>query len=236
MTDCDWIAAFAFGPKAMPAFAAKRVLSLHRCCWRHKMNCLLDRHLLPAYGTDSVAQPRGSKVLPSRAVRVAGPPPRDFVFRTGHSRMLPVVCGLLTCVCLGLAGCGGSKQGQRPTVQVTGEVTYKGAPVTRGEVKFIPANREEAGARVAFGPLDAQGRYRLSTYGDGDGAILGNYAVTIESRVEAPPEGKKETADGRPAGQRPKSLVPERYADPQTSRLTAEVKQGSNHLNFTLED
>lgn len=155
--------------------------------------------------------------------------------RAGHGLLF--LGGLLCGVCLGLAGCGGAQEGRRPTAEVTGQVMYHSAPVARGEVKFIPVPSDQPGVRVAYGSLDSQGRYCLSTYGDRDGAILGTYAVTVESREEPSPDvGKMESPDGSALARRSKSLIPERYADPQTSGLNAQVRQGSNTFDFTLED
>ena len=132
-----------------------------------------------------------------------------------------------------LVGCGGPKQGQLPTAQVTGQVTYRGAPLGRGEIKFIPV-QAAGGTRVAYGTLDEQGRYRLGTYSQEDGAILGDYQVAVESRAEAS-AGAAQHATKFDLMQA-KSLVPERYADPGKSGLTAHVVAGSNTLDFDLKD
>ena len=85
-------------------------------------------------------------------------------------------------------------------------------------------------------PWTQQGRYRLSTYGQGDGAILGDHRVMVESREELPlEEARRASMLGR-AAQQPKSLIPVRYADPGTSGLTARVGPGSNTINFELKD
>jgi hypothetical protein len=154
------------------------------------------------------------------------------------SSVCPFGAAFLLCVaCSWLAGCGGPKQGQMPTAQVTGQITYRGAPLGRGEVKFIPVQTSDKAVRVAYGTLDEQGRYRLGTYGQGDGAILGDYQVTLEARDEMPGGvGKRKTAHGFVPAQQPKSLIPERYADPAKSALTAHVAAGSNTLNFDLKD
>jgi hypothetical protein len=141
---------------------------------------------------------------------------------------------LLACCCL--AGCGGSRKGQLPTAQVTGQVTRRGTPLARGQIKFIPMESSGQGARVAYGTLDEQGRYRLSTYSDGDGAILGDYRVAVESRDELPDDVVKQMIERGERPPRPKSLIPERYADPVHSGLTAHVGPGSNTLNLDLKE
>lgn len=136
------------------------------------------------------------------------------------------------------AGCGGTKKGQLPTAQVAGQVTHRGQPLPRGTIKFIPVQSGK-GVRVAYGALDAQGGYRLSTYGQGDGAILGDFRVVVESREELPPDAgvaKQMTKGGLAPARLPQSLIPERYAKPETSDLTARVEAGSNTINFELKD
>jgi hypothetical protein len=140
---------------------------------------------------------------------------------------------LLSVACCWLVGCGGSKQGQLPTAQVAGQVTYRGAPLARGEIKFIPV-QTGGGARVAYGTLDGQGRYRLGTYGQADGAILGDYQVTVESRDEISADAAQHATKYDLV--RAKLLIPQRYADPGRSGLTAHVTAESNTVDFDLKD
>ena len=137
---------------------------------------------------------------------------------------------LLACCCL--AGCGSAKKGQLSTAQVTGQVTYRGAPLARGTIKFIPVQASGKETRVAHGVLDEQGRYCLGTYVPDDGALLGDYQVVVESRAEPPDVAHATKLDLM----RPKSLIPARYANPGTSRLTAHVEAGGNTVNFDLKD
>jgi hypothetical protein len=140
---------------------------------------------------------------------------------------------LLSVACCWLIGCGSPKQGQLPTAQVTGEVTYRSAPLARGEIKFIPV-QTGGGARVAYGTLDGQGRYRLGTYGQVDGAILGDYQVVVESREEISADAARQATKYNLV--RAKPLIPDRYTDPNKSGLTAHVAMGDNTLNFGLKD
>jgi hypothetical protein len=145
---------------------------------------------------------------------------------------------LLSAACCCLAGCGETKKGQLPTAQAAGQVTYRGKPLVRGEIKFLPVQTPGKEARAAQGTLDEQGRYCLSTYAQDDGAVLGDYQVVVESR-EAPPEdvtaARRMTNRGMAVLQ-PKSLIPMRYFDSRTSGLSAHVVSGKNTLNFDLKD
>jgi hypothetical protein len=146
---------------------------------------------------------------------------------------------LLSVACCWLAGCG-VKQGQLPLAKVTGQVTFRGAPLTAAVIKFYPVQSSGTGVRVAFAHLDHEGRYCLSTYGHDDGAILGDHRVTIE----CPPEMqtgsgnmvKHEVTFGAMPPQQSKAPISTRYANPDTSGLTAHVTSGSNSINFELKE
>jgi len=131
---------------------------------------------------------------------------------------------------IGLAGCGGALEGQKETAAVTGSVAYKGQPLKVGQVTFIPADQGK-GNRAAYGTVDGSGRYRLTTYNEGDGAIPGKYQVVVRSEEEVTEDVA--TTKGK---RLPKSLIPTKFADPAKSGLTAEVKSGRNEINFDLKD
>jgi hypothetical protein len=65
-----------------------------------------------------------------------------------------------------------------------------------------------------MGNITADGAFELSTFGSGDGALIGTHKVAVAAY-----EG---TADGyeKELG---KSLVPQRYNSPEMSGLTIEV-------------
>jgi hypothetical protein len=139
----------------------------------------------------------------------------------------------VTC-CLALSpGCGG-REGMAP---VRGTVTYKGQPLTTGQVQFIP---DQPGIiRGAFGMIDESGRYALSTHDAEDGAYVGKYKVTVASRgpdlpIPAKKRGKMMAEDMQGSG---KPLIPARYFDQEKSKLSAEVAAGkTNVIDFDLTD
>ena len=72
-----------------------------------------------------------------------------------------------------LLGCSGA---DRPKMaSVTGVVSYKGTPVAGATVNFSSATAP----RNASGVTDETGKYRLTTFENNDGAILGDHKVTI---------------------------------------------------------
>jgi Protein of unknown function (DUF1559) len=69
---------------------------------------------------------------------------------------------LVSCLLLGCA------ESRPKTAVVTGKVTYQGKPVPHGTITFVPAN-----GPAATGEIRPDGSYTLTTFRDGDGALLG---------------------------------------------------------------
>lgn len=148
---------------------------------------------------------------------------------------LPRCRSYLTGVALFLTSCalvGCTKQGQLPTARVSGRITYRGQPLVHGEIKFFPLQESGEGVRVAYGTLDSQGRYRLGTYREGDGAIVGDHRVAVECPEQATTDGGKRGEIPEPA----KGLIPSRFTDPATSGLTAHVGRDNNTIDFDLKE
>ena len=124
-----------------------------------------------------------------------------------------------------LAGCSGSDQ--FPTAKVSGKITYQNKPVPNGTVMFVP----EGDKPSATGELKPDGTYELTTYEEGDGAVLGPHTVMITA-VEDMSNKLPEQRSGTP-----QALVPVKYTNNSTSGLTAEVKDVEvNTINFELKD
>src|SRR5262245_59804194 len=107
-------------------------------------------------------------------------------------------------------------RGGRPVGQVTGVVTFGGKPVPPGTVMFVPV---ESGP-PAYRDIGPDGRYQLSTYTPGDGAVVGTHKVMITALEQLPPELANNP------NRLPKMIVPIKYGDTNTSGLTFEVKAG----------
>lgn len=119
-----------------------------------------------------------------------------------------------------------------PVFKVTGNLTYKNAPMDGAVVSFHPASQPAGGRALApTGSADASGQYTLNTYLTADGAPSGEYVVTIY--WPGPSSGKAPVADGED-----KPLAPDRlkgaYADPKTSKLRATVRDQDNAIDFRL--
>lgn len=119
---------------------------------------------------------------------------------------------LVIVVLLTAGGCG--RAGTVPTAAVAGRVLFQGAPVGNVTITFTPAD-----GRPATGSVDAEGRFRLSTFATGDGAVVGKHRVTFGS-VEVPPMPGTPDAKGfKP----PPPPFPKRYAGLSTTDLEIDV-------------
>jgi hypothetical protein len=120
-----------------------------------------------------------------------------------------------------LIGCGDGRV-KLPTAPVAGAVTYQGKPLATGRIVFFHPSGQAAAT-----DLNADGTFKLA-------AFQGKNQVAIMSYIAERPGA---TPKGRGAMPTPKSLIPERYAEPATSGLTFEVKPGeSNKAEFNLRN
>ena len=128
---------------------------------------------------------------------------------------------------IGLTGCGATSTGPA-TTPVTGEVTLNGQPVAGADVAFMPTV-EGPDSAPAQAITDDAGRFEVvSLFDQGrttrTGMVPGAYSVTITQLEPA-------TSTARP----PRNLLPEKYAAPESSELSAEVaSEGEQHFKFEL--
>lgn len=128
---------------------------------------------------------------------------------------------------LPLPGCGGSPDVDVPdTAAASGVVLYQGKAVNEADVTFHPQGEGHPGV----GRTDAEGRFVLTTYDAEDGAVVGTHAVTIRLMPTGGLPGMEAKSTGAAA-------IPQKYADPSTSPLTAEVKPDEdNEFKFELQN
>ena len=121
---------------------------------------------------------------------------------------------ILACLVV-VAGCSGGPavDPNRPaTVDAGGTVTYNGQPLEGATVAFLPKTPTDPGAS---GRTDAAGKFKLTAFAPGDGAVPGSYLVTI-SKVEGSSEVQE---DSEAAPVIPKSLIPEEVQQPPRLRF-----------------
>lgn len=130
---------------------------------------------------------------------------------------------LAVSLCALLVGCGDGKPSAYP---VSGVVTYQDKPVEGAQVIFMTT-----GGRPAEGTTDTAGKFVLTTFDKGDGALPGQHKVTIVKMV------KPANADPNNPYVALENALPKRYATTAETPLTEEVKtSGANEFKFSLSD
>ena len=165
--------------------------------------------------------------IPHAVGRVAG---RAVPRSVSHGRMLVIVVGLG----LGLVvGCG---RNRGPVVQfVEGKMILDGEALEGATVGLSPF--EGSPGLPAYARTDGQGVFRVTSTRGGQrdaGAVAGDYVVTV-SKVVADDEDVPVEEDGsgekparRPSSKPPRNVVPDVYAEVDTSPLRATIKSGAN--------
>ena len=130
--------------------------------------------------------------------------------------------GVSLVTCVFTAGCNRSGLN---LAYVDGVVTYNGKPVENAGIIFKP----DIGP-FAMGTTDAEGKFTLIT-ANNPGALVGEHKVGI-SKTET-------TATNIPGTRFPrydvKRFIPEKYASPATSELTATVSEDTSKNHYTFE-
>ncbi len=167
------------------------------------------------------------------------------IMRSALKKWQPVAIALSVSAAVVVLGCGGDESGLGRRYKVTGKVTYKGEPVPHGTVNFLPVKPAPPEGRAATGEIK-DGYYSLTTVGDFDGALPGDYNVAIvalDMDLAAAASSAKEGGmihQGDPAHQKAqknaKKLIPTKYGVSETSGLKATVGTSSLTQNFELTD
>lgn len=133
---------------------------------------------------------------------------------TTPRRIVWFVVAMAAVALLGLeTGC---KRNPR-VVPVAGSVLYNGKPLPFGNVMFQPDK-----GQAAVGDVQADGSFKLSSYGPNDGAVPGKHKVSV-SCYEGHRPGN--AGGGDSLG---KLLIPLKYTRFGSSGLTAEVSDTSD--------
>ena len=112
------------------------------------------------------------------------------------------------------SGCGSSgRPHAAATVPVKGTVTYKGKPLSGGEITFEPGF-----GREAFGTIQSDGTFVLTTFKEGDGAVVGTHRVAVTGTA----------AGGRQA-------TPLKYKNTSSSKIQVEVSEGKTDYSIDLQ-
>jgi hypothetical protein len=112
------------------------------------------------------------------------------------------------------AGCGPARPALLPA---EGVVTLDGKPLAEASVIFQPT----AGGRPATGVTDAEGRFKVGTFSQRDGALPGTHVVTIARSEGTSPSDTR-------------WISPKVYSLADQSGLSATVATGSTTFTFAL--
>lgn len=131
-----------------------------------------------------------------------------------------------------MSACGGAAR--IPLARVEGEVTLNGKPLPAGTIVFESPGQRSANGKITNGKI-----VDVSTFDPGDGVPLGSHKVAIQASGEvgaAVASDPSQDASAQPGymGVTSNSSLPDRYRDPKTSGLTAEIAKGSNQVKFAL--
>ena len=155
------------------------------------------------------------------------------------SRVVPG-CIVVSCAALMFTGCGKSEDDGLPSrIRASALVTYQGQPVSGAHVTFAP---DSGTGKPAFGSTDARGVAKLTTFALKDGAVAGEYTVTV-SKMHPEDDGPAPANPGMPSGVGRQTsakvidLLPRKYKSRKTSGLAAKVVSGEkNSFKFELLD
>ena len=87
----------------------------------------------------------------------------------------------LAIVLVALAVAAGCSKPPHDVAPVRGTITIDGKPLGVGRVMFAPASKGDGlnAGKPALGIIQPDGSYVLGTYGEDDGAVVGEHTVTI---------------------------------------------------------
>ncbi len=139
----------------------------------------------------------------------------------GNLCRLAVACAMMTM--LATVGCGGGAATPQP---VSGTVSVKGGkPLTKGAIRFTTAG---AGKKVsAVGQIDGQGNFKLTSLTPDDGALPGEYTVTLA--------GTETGQDYEHPNDPIVKVVDDKYNQDTTTDLRYTVKPGKNVCKFEVD-
>jgi hypothetical protein len=135
-----------------------------------------------------------------------------------------------------LTGCG--RGPARPAVfPAGGIVRYQGHPLSGAQVSFLVPGVP----RLSTGITDEQGRFTLTTFEPGDGAVAGDQVVIVSlPRERAKSDSEQDYAAAMQALRKPVAQrrgPAAKYANPATSGLRETVTaDGSNQFVVELRD
>lgn len=96
-----------------------------------------------------------------------------------------------------VCGCGGGAE-SFDVAPVKGKVLCNGQPVTSGTILFAPVAKGEKDSKpgkTGSGSIESDGTFVISTYKEGDGAVIGKHKITAGTDDPAKPWACELTAE-----------------------------------------
>ncbi len=144
-----------------------------------------------------------------------------------------LAAAILCAALLAVSGCG---RGRGNMGQVSGTVRYQGEPIRDGSIVFEVSGNRPASGKIVDGQIT-----QVTTFEPNDGVPVGSAKIavrafddddTASAVMDHPGDIQRQETEGYM--EVPKSLLPERYADPDTSGLTFQIERGENVLDLEL--
>ena len=127
-----------------------------------------------------------------------------------------------------LSGCAGGNADNKLAAKVTGKVTYNGKPIPGGSLVFSPIGgaKNNKPGKAGQATIKPDGTYAVTTYTDGDGAVVGQHRLLFSP----PPVEQPQT----PAGGHAAASPPSPYADLGPKQAEITVAKGENKIDIEL--
>jgi len=150
------------------------------------------------------------------------------------------VCLIAFAVVTTLAGCPAEVDDPDRGLAISGTVTYRGNPVKKGAIHFLPtaAGRPAASGKIADGAIKD-----VSTQTEGDGINAGTYRIAIVAFDDAFLESSRKRgfngADPQEVARAVnefKPSIPARYSSVRESGLVEEISPTHREIKLELVD
>lgn len=118
-------------------------------------------------------------------------------------------------VALIAAGCGESPPltPVGATVPTRGKITFKGAPLTQGTIRFAPSDAGRDGTAT----IQPDGTFVATTFQEGDGLLRGSYKVAVSG-----------------TGKAGKEVVAAKFRNPASSTVEIDIVDGKSDYPIDL--
>ena len=142
--------------------------------------------------------------------------------RQNNSFSIPsrLLVWLLAASCLALSSCGTAKL-ERPVVPVSGQLFVQGKPANGALVILRPAASSDAAddwtSAFPRATVRGDGSFQIGTYGEADGAPVGDYVVLVQWDENAA-QGEAEASEAKFVDR-----LGGRYSDPARATLRVTV-------------